>query len=126
MGSRSCTYGSQIRRLAGVRLLLALGLGVLTALVASDASGVVCSALLTLLPALAISAVMLARPYLGERAIARIRRRCGGSGARPRGAATAWVVGARRRCEHRLACGGLLIASALAGRAPPAVLADAR
>ena len=76
--------------------------------------------LLTVLPALALAALMLVRPYPGERAIARLRSR---RTQRPRLAAGASLPGP---CFAELAVhGGRLIAHALAGRAPPATLARA-
>jgi hypothetical protein len=81
-----------------------------------------CSALLTMLPALAFAATMLVRPYLGQRAIARLRLRRAAPSPLVRAACE---VGAHRRAQRTLSRGGLLIAAALAGRAPPAALAPA-
>jgi hypothetical protein len=71
---------------------------------------------LIMLPALLLAAVMLTRPYLGERVIARLRV-C--HVRRPR--AGAYVPGPLRS-PTRAASGGRLIAMALAGRAPPLAL----
>jgi len=78
------------------------------------------SGALTMLPALALATMMLTRPYLGERALARLRSR-----RRPRRRAAARiVVCARPRAS--VVRGGRLIAAALAGRAPPLALAGQR
>src|SRR5271168_4407778 len=69
------------------------------------------------LVALALATMMLTRPYLGERAIARLRLR---SPPRRRAAAGS---GVRPRPRASVARGGRLIAAALAGRAPPRALA---
>lgn len=72
-------------------------------------------ALLILLPALALAAVMLVRPYAGERTIAALRARWSARREpRPRPEVCA------RRAPERVIRGGLLLAAALAGRAPPA------
>lgn len=81
-----------------------------------------CSALLTVLPAFALAAIMLARPYLGQRTIARLRLRRQAPAPSPRAVPE---VGSHRRAQRTLSRGGLLIAAALAGRAPPAALAPA-
>jgi hypothetical protein len=75
---------------------------------------------LTMLPALALSFMMLTRPYLGERVIARLRSR------RPRRQNTAGASASSLRRDTRVARGGRLIAVALAGRAPPLAHAGAR
>jgi hypothetical protein len=100
------------------RPLLAVALVAATAL-AIGADGSLATGALMMLPALVLAAIMLTRPYLGERVIARLRMR---RGARRRAPAT---------CAHTglsfapfAASGGRLIAAALAGRAPPACLAD--
>ncbi len=121
MGSRSFICEPRTRRLAGVSLLL--GLGLLIVLAGTGALGAMPPALLTLLPVFLIAGVMLARPYLGERAIARMRGRRWRRDVRPRSTSAA---PARHLFERKLACGGLLIASALAGRAPPPALAGTR
>ncbi len=74
------------------------------------------SGALTMLPALALLAVMVTRPYLGEHAIARLRAR------RVRQTGVATLAGASQRPLGHAARGGRLIAVALAGRAPPVVL----
>jgi len=81
-----------------------------------------CSALLTVLPALAFAAIMLVRPYLGQRAIARLRLRRPAPASSPK---PVREVGSRRSAQRTLTRGGLLIAAALAGRAPPVALAPA-
>jgi hypothetical protein len=78
------------------------------------------SGALTMLPALALATMMLTRPYLGERAIVRLRSR---RSRRP--SAMARIVVRRRPCAS-VARGGRLIAAALAGRAPPLALAGYR
>lgn len=55
------------------RLAMLLALFALLAVALSGALDSSQSAVLTMLPALALAAVMLARPYLGERVIARLR-----------------------------------------------------
>lgn len=77
------------------------------------------AAALTMLPALVLALVMLVRPYLGERAIARLRAACM---RRPRVRLTLRLSNARSRTSVAMH-GGLLIAASLAGRAPPAACA---
>ncbi|HTZ63320.1 MAG TPA: hypothetical protein VMB51_04395 [Solirubrobacteraceae bacterium] len=81
------------------------------------------SAALVLLPALALALAMLVRPYLGARAIARLRARRADRAQRP--CSTLLSVGARRMRAHAVR-GGRLIAVALAGRAPPPTLLTSR
>jgi hypothetical protein len=71
------------------------------------------SGALIMLPALLFATVMLTRPYLGERVIARLRVR---HVRRPH---TGAYVRGPLRPATRAASGGRLIAMALAGRAPP-------
>jgi hypothetical protein len=71
------------------------------------------SGALTMVPALALAVMMLTRPYLGERVIARLRAR------RPRRRRVGATASARPRPSAGVARGGRLIAVALAGRAPP-------
>jgi hypothetical protein len=78
------------------------------------------SGALTMLPALVLAAMMLTRPYLGERAIARLRSR------RPPRRGAAARIGVRLRPRASVVRGGRLIAAALAGRAPPLALAGWR
>jgi hypothetical protein len=79
--------------------------------------------LLTMLPAIVLAVVMLVRPYLGERAIHRLRARL----ARPRICARRAYAPCKPRSRTALtARGGLLIAASLAGRAPPRALAGCR
>jgi hypothetical protein len=72
---------------------------------------------LIMLPALLLAVVMLTRPYIGERVIARLRVR---HLRHPR--ASAYVRGLLHSPTHAVS-GGRLIAVALAGRAPPLALA---
>ena len=106
----------------GVRLRVTTR-GIQIALVALALGGAIDplqSGALTMLPALALATMMLTRPYLGERALARLRSR-----RRPRRRAAARiVVCARPRAS--VVRGGRLIAAALAGRAPPLALAGQR
>jgi hypothetical protein len=104
------------------RMALALVLVTLVILALGGAIDPLQSGVLTMLPALALATAMLARPYLGERAIARLRARR----SRPRrGPGVAPMSGGRPRPRASLARGGCLIATALAGRAPPPALAGA-
>ncbi len=82
----------------------------------SDKLGGAQGGALIMLPALLFAAVMLTRPYLGERVIARLRVR---QVRRPRAGA---CVHSPLRSPKRAASGGRLIALALAGRAPPLAL----
>ncbi len=75
---------------------------------------------LTMLPALALAAMMLVRPYLGERALARLRTR------RVRRPEATRLAAAPPRPPTRAVRGGRLIALALAGRAPPLARAGCR
>jgi hypothetical protein len=117
MRSRS----SALDPLAGAwRPVLAVALVAAVALALGGSFAPLHSATLILLPALALAIAMLARPYLGARAIARVRARL----ERGRRATAAGV--APRRGPARVVRGGRLIALALAGRAPPAALAGCR
>jgi hypothetical protein len=105
------------------RLGLVVAVVLLAAGELSGQLGSCSSALMMMLPALLLAAVMLVRPYPGERTIARLRTlrrapepRCGP--VRP--------ISPSGRPGRALVRGGRLIASALAGRAPPAVLARCR
>jgi hypothetical protein len=102
------------------RTALALALVVLVALAWTGAVDPLQSGALTMLPALALATLMLTRPYLGERAIARLRAR------RPRRGHAVATEGARLRPSASVARGGRLIAVALAGRAPPLAPAGSR
>ncbi len=99
------------------RMALAFALVALVALAWAGAIDPLQSGALTMLPALALAAMMLTRPYLGERAIARLRAR------RPQPRVAAAIGSERLRPRASLARGGRLIAVALAGRAPPLALA---
>jgi hypothetical protein len=123
MGRLGCNLQRQDRvrrsKIAPLALVLA-ALAAIAALAAVVLCGKVAlsAELLTIAPALAVALFMLAKPYAGERAIAKLRERC--AGRIPRGAATASSL-SRTRATIRIAVrGGRLIAAALAGRAPPA------
>jgi hypothetical protein len=102
-------------RMVAVVVLLAV-----TVLVLVGGDGSLQQGVLMMAPALALVVLMLARPYLGERAISRLRAR----GAR----GSVVAACARRQLPSRrtAARGGRLIATALAGRAPPPALAGCR
>jgi len=97
-----------------LRLVLALALLGVLALALGGALGSLQGVVLTLAPALGLAAMMLTRPYLGERVIARLRAR---RQSHPH--ALAARVAARGCPRAPRARGGRLIALALAGRAPP-------
>src|ERR1700690_2558517 len=97
-------------RMASVAALIALVAVALAGVIDPLQSGA-----LTMLPALALATMMLTRPYLGERAIARLRAR---RPRRPRRRRLGATAGARLRPSAVVARGGRLIAVALAGRAP--------
>jgi len=101
------------------RVTLIVVLAALVTLALSGALASVQAGALTMLPALVLAVMMLTRPYLGERLIARMRaRRQRSPGAeRPSAAARPHMAAVR---------GGRLIAMALAGRAPPCVPAACR
>jgi hypothetical protein len=101
-------------------LALILALLALAALALGGAIDLLQSGALTMFPAMAFAVMMLTRPYLGERVIARLRAR------RPRRAGVVHASVRSRRPEMRVARGGRLIALALAGRAPPLALAGCR
>jgi hypothetical protein len=100
------------------RLILALALVVLAALALCGTIDLLQSGALTMVPALALALLMLTRPYLGERAIARLRTR------RMRAERTVGPRVEPPRRDALVARGGRLIAAALAGRAPPLALAS--
>jgi hypothetical protein len=108
----------------GVRFLWRVALIFVTvalaALALSGAIDPLQSGALTMVPALALAVLMLTRPYLGERVIARLRAR------RTRRRRLAATAGARLRPSVGVARGGRLIAVALAGRAPPLAHAGCR
>jgi hypothetical protein len=112
MSSLRSVSGPQARVLG--RLALLLGLLALLALALAGTVSSLQGGALTMLPALALAVMMITRPYIGERVIARLRER------RPRRPAAVRRVSARARTSA-VARGGRLIAEALAGRAPPAV-----
>jgi hypothetical protein len=100
------------------RIAVAIGLFAVGALALSGLLGLSRQDLLTLLPLFLLMAVLVLRPYAGERLIARLRR------GRPSRTRPGPVVASRRPQLSGLARGGRLIATAMAGRAPP--LAPAR
>jgi hypothetical protein len=102
------------------RFAALLALLVLVVLALSGAIDPLQSGALTMAPALALALLMLTRPYLGERVIARLRRHR----TQRRGATARQTL--RVRPGSHVARGGLLIAAALAGRAPPLALAGCR
>jgi hypothetical protein len=101
-------------------LALAFALLALAVLALSGRLGAAQGGVLIMLPALALAVMMLTRPFLGERVVARLRAR------RPRRAQAAAPIAARVRRRAGVARGGCLIATALAGRAPPLALASCR
>jgi hypothetical protein len=120
MSSLRSVPGRRAGRRAIWRLALVLALATLAALALSHTVDLLQGGTLTMLPAIALAVAMLTRPYLGERLIARMRRRDG----RPADA-LAPAIAYVRPCAW-LARGGRLIAVALAGRAPPRALAACR
>lgn len=102
------------------RLTLVLGIVALAAVALSGKLGPMQGGALIMLPALLLAAVMLTRPYPGERVIAKLRVR---QARRRRGVAQ--MADPVRPCTHTVR-GGRLIAVALAGRAPPLALVDRR
>jgi hypothetical protein len=124
MSSLSSVLGTRIGARVGVRALwriaAVLALLALVALALSGAIDPLQSGALTMAPALALALLMLTRPYLGERVIARLR--C----ARPRRLRIASSKAGRALPGVYVARGGRLIAAALAGRAPPLALAGCR
>lgn len=118
MSSLRPLFGSRARLVW--RLALIFALAALTALAVSGAIGPLQSGALTMLPAVALAVMMLTRPYLGERVIARLRAR------RPRCASAEHSIVGPLRPAVNVARGGRLIAVALAGRAPPLARARCR
>ncbi len=116
------SLGSLLRPRARVvwRLALTAALILLAVLALSGAIDPLQSGALTMLPALALALMMLTRPYVGERTIARLRTR------RAQHADEIRSVPSPRSPSARAARGGRLIAVALAGRAPPLPLAHCR
>jgi len=102
------------------RMALILAPAALAALALSGAIDPLQSGALTMAPAVALAVLLLTRPYLGERVIARLRDR------RPRRRGAVGARTARPRPSACLARGGRLIAVALAGRAPPLALGAPR
>ena len=104
------------RRVVSLRLVASLGAGLVATLclVAHAAGPAELTGLLFLLPPLLLGLALFGGRYPGERTLGRLRRsdgiatrRCSGGFAVP------------RRDRASILRGGLLIASGLAGRAPP-------
>ncbi len=100
--------------------LLAAALATVTVL-CIWADGSFANGALMMLPALVLALIMLTRPYIGERVIARLRIR---RSTRRRAPAASTRTG--MRFAPVAVSGGRLIAAALAGRAPPVAFADRR
>ena len=98
-----------------------LALLVLAAAAIGGRLGPVQNGVLIVLPGLSLAVLMLTRPYLGERLIARLRTRR--RWRRRRRGASLWLA-APTYAPARVTRGGRLIAVALAGRAPPPALAS--
>lgn len=111
--SSLCSVDSRGARVPLRGLMILVALVALIALTLCGAIDPLQSGALTMAPALAMAMMMLTRPYLGERVIARLRTRRGS-----RRSATGRQSALMRR-RARVARGGRLIAVALAGRAPP-------
>jgi hypothetical protein len=101
-------------------LALVFALSALTAVALCGKLGGMQGGVLIVLPALLLAVVMLTHPYLGERAIGKLRV------SRARRSSTAVPAVARPRSPERAVRGGRLIAVALAGRAPPLALVGCR
>jgi hypothetical protein len=117
MGSLGFASGHRSGVVRRCALLLAL-LG-LVALALTDGGASIQTGALMMAPVLAIAVVMLTRPYLGERILARLARQ------RPRHPVASLRL-TTRWAGAGVARGGRLIAAALAGRAPPPALAGCR
>lgn len=102
------------------RMLPVVALLAVTVLALVGVDGSLQPGVLMMAPALALVVLMLTRPYLGERVIARLRTR------RVRGRVVAACARRRLPSRRMAARGGRLIATALAGRAPPPALAGCR
>lgn len=111
-------FGSRTRVIWRLAAMLALATFAVVAL--SGELGGAQDGALIMLPALLLAAVMLTRPYLGERVIARLRVR-----HVRRARAEVRVLGLPRSPTRPIS-GGRLIAVALAGRAPPLSIVDCR
>ncbi len=99
-----------------LRLVLLLGLVAFVALALGRGGASLQTGALMMAPVLALGVLMITRPYLGGRMLARLASR------RPR-RTVAGVILTNRWAGPRVARGGRLIAAALAGRAPPPALA---
>jgi hypothetical protein len=117
MGSLTSVYRPQSRVVWRLLLMLAMLAGLALAL--GDGGASLQTGALMLAPVLALSILMLTRPYIGERILARIAAR------RPR-RAVAEVRFTAGHSRTSIVRGGRLIAAALAGRAPPPALAGCR
>jgi hypothetical protein len=97
-----------------------LGVAPLLLIAAAVGAGVGGDALLSLAPALLLSACLLVRFYPGERVLVALAQRRSPA-ARPRAAST---PSRRRPAETATPRGGLLLGLALASRPPPIALAS--
>jgi hypothetical protein len=98
------------------RVMVAIALLGVAALALGGVLGLARQDALTLLPLFLLIGILVLRPYAGERLIARLRK------SQPRRAPQLPSVSRRPR-RPVLARGGRLIATAMAGRAPPLALA---
>ncbi len=114
MSSTGFVFMPQSR--AARRLILLLALAAFVALTLREGGTALQTGALMMSPVFAIAVLMLTRPYAGERFLARLAVR------RPRRPARAGGIRPLLP-ETKIARGGRLIASALAGRAPPRALA---
>jgi hypothetical protein len=116
MSCRRLEVGPRTR--ACGRVVIALAVVAFMLLAATGGLGASRDGLLTLFPLFLLIALMIVRPYAGERLIARLR-----DARAPRRRITCGRGSAPRLGHGTLARGGRLIAAALAGRAPPRSLA---
>jgi hypothetical protein len=122
MSNLFCSVSSGPRARGLWRLAVILALITLIALALSGTIESLQSGALMMFPALLLAVLMLARPYTGERVIARLcnhhrkHRRASGSSA----------PAIRLRPRMLVARGGRLIAVAMAWRGPPPALAGCR
>ncbi len=117
MSSLTSVYRPQSRVVWRLLLMLAMLAGLALAMLDGGAS--MQTGALMMAPVLALLVLMLTRPYIGERILARIAAR------RPR-RAVAEVRFTATWSGANVVRGGRLIAAALAGRAPPPALAGCR
>jgi hypothetical protein len=97
--------------------VVAIALLTVAALALSGLLGLAQQDLLTLLPLFLLLGILVLRPYAGEQLIARLRKR------KPRRDPQLPLVASRGPRVPVMARGGRLIATAMAGRAPPLALA---